>query len=309
MPPDFIQNEVQEQFPGVNFQFFKGFEAAKEAFYEAEVFITYGEDLNEKDIEKASQLKWIMVMSAGLDQMPLTICEEKEILVTNARGVHKIPMAEFTLSCMLQHVKQVNALRNNEQKYFWNRKLPMSELCGKTLLIVGAGAIGGEIARLGKAFRMNTIGINRSGGKVDYVDELYKIGDLTVALPKADFIVSVLPSTKETKHLLKLADFEQMKRSAVFINIGRGDLVEEEVLLQVFEQKLIAHAYLDVFNQEPLSEGSPFWKMDEVTVSPHLSSITKEYLPRSFDIFKHNLHIYMNNKDGYQNVIDYKRGY
>lgn len=307
LPVEALQSEVKKEFPHVDFDFFKGIK--EDLFLNAEVLLTYGEDLTEELICKTEKLKWIMVMSAGLDKMPFEACKKRGILVTNVRGIHKIPMAEFTIGMMLQHVKQMRTLWENERNLTWERKLPMGELYGKTLLILGIGAIGGEVARLAKAFNMKTIGVNRSGSNVEWADEIYTMKDFSDALPAADFIVSVLPSTEETKHLLDDTHFELMKDTAVFINIGRGDLVKEEVLLAALEEKKIAHAYLDVFYKEPLAENHPFWKMDNVTVTPHISSLTKNYMPRSFEIFKHNLHTYIKKGADYINVIDMDRGY
>jgi phosphoglycerate dehydrogenase-like enzyme len=307
LPADTLQEDVKKEFPQVSFEFHKGIK--EELFLDAEIFLTYGEDLTEDLIYKADKLKWIMVMSAGLDRMPFEACKKRGILITNVRGIHKIPMAEFTIGMMLQHVKQVRSLWINEQSKAWERKLPMGELYGKTLLILGIGAIGGEVARLAKSFNMKTIGVNRSGREAEWADEIYTMAKYQEALPKADFIVSVMPSTNETKHFLDASDFEIMKDTAVFINIGRGDLVKDEVLLAALEEKKIAHAYLDVFYEEPLKESHPFWMMENVTVTPHISSLTKNYLPRSFEIFKHNLHTYIKNDSDYLNVIDMDRGY
>jgi phosphoglycerate dehydrogenase-like enzyme len=307
LPAEELQNDAKETFPDLNFEFQKGIK--EELFLNAEVFITYGEDLTEDLILKTDKLKWIMVMSAGLEKMPFDACKQKGILVTNARGIHKIPMAEFTIGMMLQHVKQMRTLWENEKKQQWERKLPMGELYGKTLLILGIGAIGGEVARLAKAFQMTTIGVNRSGDQVDWADEIYTMEKIEKALPKADFIVSVLPSTKETKHFLEKGHFDFMKNSSVFINIGRGDLVHENILMSALQERKIAHAYLDVFYTEPLAEDHPFWSMDNVTVTPHISSLTKNYMPRSFEIFKQNLHTYIKKDADFINVIDMDRGY
>ncbi len=307
LPPKTLQEDVKKEFQQIKFEFHKGIK--EELFLNAEIFLTYGEDLTEKLIYKADKLKWIMVMSAGLDRMPFEACKKRGILVTNVRGIHKIPMAEFTIGMMLQHVKQMRSLWANEQTKAWERKLPMGELYGKTLLILGIGAIGGEVARLAKAFNMKTIGVNRSGRDSDWADEILTMQNYQAALPQADFIVSVLPSTNETKHLLDGSDFDLMKDTAVFINIGRGDLVRDEVLLEALQEKKIAHAYFDVFYVEPLDESHPFWLMENVTVTPHISSLTKNYLPRSFEIFKHNLHTYIKKGSDYLNVIDMDRGY
>ena len=307
LPAEALREDVKKEFPQVSFEFHKGIK--EDLFLDAEILLTYGEDLTEELIHKADKLKWIMVMSAGLDRMPFKACKERGILVTNVRGIHKIPMAEFTIGMMLQHVKQMGSLWTNERTKTWERKLPMGELYGKTLLILGIGAIGGEVARLAKAFNMKTIGVNRSGREADGADEIFTMENYRETLPQADFIVSVLPSTNETKHFLDESDFELMKDTSVFINIGRGDLVKDEVLITALQEKKIAHAYLDVFYEEPLEENHPFWTMENVTVTPHISSLTKNYLPRSFEIFKQNLHTYIKNGSDYLNVIDMDRGY
>ena len=308
-PKEIIQEEIKSEFPEIQFEFYKGMKDAEKAFYECEVFLTYGDDLTVNHIQKNNHLKWIMQMSAGLEKLPLKAIEEKGIMITNARGIHKIPMAEYTLGTMLQWVKQTRALLENEHEENWDRKIRMEELFEKTVLILGVGAIGGEIARLAKAFRMKTIGVNRSGKGVGNIDELYLTEQMMDALPKADFIVSILPSTPETKHLLTKDHFVAMKNTAVFINIGRGDLVDESLLLHALEKNEIAHAFLDVFEKEPLVKDHPFWKMKNVTVTPHLSSVTQNYLPRALEIFKHNLNTYLNKTGDYMNVIDLKKGY
>ncbi|WP_174732523.1 D-2-hydroxyacid dehydrogenase [Mesobacillus harenae] len=309
LPDKQIIDGVKSAFPAIEFEFFKGISEAIPSLKEAEIFITFGEDLTDEIILECKKLRWIMVMSAGLERMPLNLCEDRGILVTNARGIHKVPMAEFTLGIMLHHVKQMGTLLSQQQDQNWNRKIPMGELYGKTLLILGVGAIGGEIARLGKALQMKTIGVNRHGGKVDSSDLVVTLEDFEEALPEADFIVSVLPSTAETRYLLTEDHFQRMKKTAAFINIGRGDVVAEEVLISAMERSEIAHAYLDVFINEPLPSDHKFWTMSNITVTPHISSITKNYLPRSFEIFHHNLHTYINNQSNFINKIEPGRGY
>lgn len=304
-----MQNELREMFPDETFSFYKGMENAKEHLGKSEILLTYGEDLTPELIEQAHQLKWIMVVSAGMEKMPFDAIDKRGILVTNARGIHKIPMAEYTISMMLQTYRQAKVLTEQEKSCVWNRKVNMQEIHGKTILIIGAGAIGGEIARLAKAFSMKTIGINRSGKAVEYVDKIVTLTKLDEVLPEADFVVNVLPSTKETTHILTENHFELMKETAVFINIGRGNVVSEQILIDALKQKKIAHAVLDVFETEPLPSDHIFWKLENVTVTPHLSGISKLYLPRAMEIFKENLKRYKQGETLFINQIDVKRGY
>ncbi|MCP3762110.1 D-2-hydroxyacid dehydrogenase [Domibacillus sp. A3M-37] len=306
-PPRDIQADLQKKFPNETFSFYKQLDEAQ-SLHEAEILVTFGSDLTEERIHECQSLKWIMVASAGIEEMPLQAIKDRDILVTNARGIHKIPMAEFTLGFMLNHVKRFAELHTLEQSETWNKQLPLQELAGKEVTILGTGAIGQEIARLAKAFRMTTTGVNKSGQHAEGFDQIFTIYELESAVLSADFVVAVLPSTPETISLLQPEHFETMKNTAAFINIGRGDLVSELVLLSAINDEEIAHAYLDVFPVEPLPEAHPFWRHPAITVTPHISSVTKQYVPRAMVIFEHNLRCFIDGGD-YENVIDVERGY
>ncbi|MCA1055592.1 D-2-hydroxyacid dehydrogenase [Rossellomorea aquimaris] len=308
-PKEEFVDDLTQQFPEVDFLFYKKIEEAESALPHADILVTMGEDLSERHIELSGKLKWIMVTSAGLEKMPFESIREKGILVTNARGIHKIPMAEFTFGLILQHAKQLQLVRKQEEEAVWSRRVPTSELHGATLMVLGAGAIGSEIARIGKAFNMETSGVNTTGNQSGHFDRMFTLQNFEEYLPHADYIVSVLPSTGETTYILQSNHFEAMKDTSVFINVGRGDLVEESVLLHAVRNKMIGHFYLDVFEQEPLASDHPFWREEGITVTPHLSSITKMYMPRAFDIFKKNLESYLNKSEELINVIDTERGY
>ncbi|TCP24567.1 phosphoglycerate dehydrogenase-like enzyme [Scopulibacillus darangshiensis] len=304
-----LREALINEFPNAVFSFHSNIRDAATRLKDADILITYGEDLTDSIINAAENLKWIMVISAGLDLMPFDAINKKGILVTNAKGIHKIPMAEYTLGMMLQYVKRLRTFDLNQREHKWDKAVKTSELAGKRITIIGPGAIGGEIARLAKAFRMTTAGVNRSGHPIENIDQIYLNSNLLDALKDADFVVSVLPSTKETYHLINKTHFQAMKQDAVFINIGRGKTVDQRDLLEALKEGMISHAILDVFEKEPLNEEHPFWKMDQVTLTPHISSISSEYQPRSIDIFKENLSKYLAGENDYINKIDLEKGY
>ncbi|WP_409304417.1 D-2-hydroxyacid dehydrogenase [Peribacillus sp. SCS-155] len=303
------QKYLQNKFPEVSILFHDGLHIDDPALKDAEVLVTYGEDLTALHIQRAKNLRWIMVISAGLELMPLSSIAERNILVTNARGIHKIPMAEYTIGMILQHEKQLKEFLNKQQQRIWNRDIQLGELHGKTMLVMGTGAIGEEIARLAKAFRLHTVGVNRTGGRVENFDEIYAFDEIAECLHKADYVISVLPSTPETEGMLKEEHFNRMKNGAVFINIGRGNLFKDTDLLKALENKVIARAVLDVFNVEPLPENHPYWTHESITVTPHISSRTKGYMPRAMEIFEQNLFEYLSGGKNFINVIDLHRGY
>ena len=149
-----LKTDLVGSFPDVQFCFYENVTLAEQEMKSAEVIVTYGEDLVDEHIYQAEKLKWIMVTSAGLERMPLKAIKEKNILVTNARGIHKIPMAEFTLGIILSHAKGFQRLWDNQKEAVWDKQTPLTEIHEQSLLIVGAGAIGQEIARLAKPFGM-----------------------------------------------------------------------------------------------------------------------------------------------------------
>lgn len=307
---DEIKEELKVRFPEEEFHFYNKMKEAEVDLDKAEVLISYGEDLTDELVDKAKSLKWIMVISAGLDKMPFKALQEKNILITNASGIHKTPMAEYTISMMLQVSRRAKELMENQKQHKWDRKVPMSEISGKTIGILGTGAIGSEVARLAKAFNMKTIGFNRSGDTVQNFDVIVNQEGISKLYEESDFVVNVLPSTPLTEGFIGAAAFSQMQTSAVFINIGRGTTVVESELIDALQEKRIHHAVLDVFAKEPLSEECPLWDLENVTVTPHLSGISPQYQERAIEIFSDNLKHYRKNKRSeMSNIIPYERGY
>jgi phosphoglycerate dehydrogenase-like enzyme len=304
-----IQKRMKETYPDYTFSFHESMEEAESELPQADILITYGSGLADEWIERAERLKWIMVMSAGIEGLPFQALKKRNILVTNARGIHKIPMAEYTIAMMIEAVKHIKRWHENERKHVWKQYSDMNEISGKTIAILGTGSIGSEIARLAQAFRMKTVGLNRSGRSVEYFDEIYTNDRVNECIGQADFIVAVLPFTKETEHFLGREQFKAMKEEAIFINIGRGQTVNEADLMEALRQGEIAHAVLDVFEKEPLPEDHPFWKMEQVTVTPHSSAITPQYQHRAFDIFEKNLQVFVSGGGNFINKVDYDRGY
>ncbi|MBF4502206.1 D-2-hydroxyacid dehydrogenase [Savagea sp. SN6] len=301
-----IREDLAQTFPTVTFHYE---EAEHEWLEKSEVLVTYGNDVTESVVDRAKNLKWLMVASAGVDNFPLEKIAERKWLVTNAKGIHKIPMAESMLAHILALSKGFPQIYDNERQKVWDRRVPQIEISGQKALILGPGTIGSEVGRLLQAFGVHTIGYNRSGKPSLNMDEMIQPDQLMDTLPKVDSVISILPSTPETRYLWQLEHFEAMKESAIFLNFGRGDFVKEEVVLEALHKKLVRHVVLDVFEKEPLREDSELWTMTNCTVSPHISSLSNQYIPRSIDIFKENLKRYLDEEKEYVNEVDILRGY
>lgn len=304
--PD-LKDPLVVEFPEIDFVFENGL--SNKELQRADVLVTYGEDLDDNNIQYAENVKWIFVASAGVEKMPAQAIIDRSIVVSNVRGIHKTPMAESILAHILAIKRALPWMYEQQKKSEWSKKAKQTELRDSTALILGPGAIGSEVGRLLQAFGVTTIGCNRSGKEAAYMDEIVSFDGLLDTLPRADIVISVLPKTIETTHLLKEAHFKAMKSNAIFMNFGRGNLVDENVLIHAIENGEIGYAVLDVFEEEPLVADHPLWTLPNVIVSPHVSSHSSRYVERSLDIFRPNLEKWLNGEKDLENVMDLSRGY
>lgn len=304
-----IQQQFKEKYPDIQFVFCENMKKAESEVEEADILITFGNDLSEGHVQLAKQLKWVHLLAVGFENLPIKVIKERDILVTNSHSIHAIPMSEYTISMLLNVMRNEKLLLKNEREKIWGQWIKIEEITGKTIAILGTGSIGQEIARVAKAFRMTTLGYNRSGNSVTEFDEIFTYNRLPEMLLKADFVVSVLPATNKTKNFIDKSLFKAMKSEAVFMNIGRGSTVCEEDLINALNEGEISHAILDVFQIEPLRREHPFWEMDNVTVTPHLSSLSTNYQKRAFEIFEKNLIQFLSGTGTYMNKVNMERGY
>ncbi|NLG97097.1 MAG: D-2-hydroxyacid dehydrogenase [Chloroflexi bacterium] len=263
-------------------------------------------------IPRAEKLRWFQQWGAGTDWL-LRHPEiaGRDFILTNASGVHAIPISEHILAFMLAFARGLpNAVRTQQQRdWNANRQVTTFELAGKTVLIIGIGAIGRRTAQITSALGMRVLGIRRNASKSP--PEVERTGSpeqLYEMLPEADFVVLTQPLTEETRNMFDAKAFSKMKPSAYLINIGRGGTVDEPALIQALQSKQIAGAGLDVFANEPLPPESPLWEMDNVIITAHYSGSTPQYNRRALDIFLDNLKRYTGGEP-LINVVDKKRGY
>ncbi|KMK75061.1 D-2-hydroxyacid dehydrogenase [Alkalihalobacillus pseudalcaliphilus] len=276
----------------------------------AEILIGWQKDFYER-LVGTNHLKWLQSWSAGVDSYPLHFFKEKDVLLTTANGVHKNPISETVFALMLSLTRNIHTYVRNQQNKRWFHEFNQLELHGKTIGIIGVGAIGQEIAKISKAFNMKVIGVRHSGKSAPFIDNMYHHHQLDEVLPQCDYVVCATPLTSETKHSFNRERFKQMKKSSFFINIGRGPVVKEDDLIWALESGEIRGAGLDVFEVEPLPTSSPLWEMEKVIITPHTSGSTAYYNERVIeDIFLPNLEAYL--KDDKQlpiNAVDFEKGY
>ena len=255
---------------------------------EAEVIICNGLFLYH-DVEKFSKLRVVQLTSAGLDRIPMDRMTERGIAVYNARGVYSTPMAEYAMCGVLSLYKQSRFFYENQKAHKWQKNRDMLEICGKTVLIVGAGNVGTECAKRFSAFDAKVYGVDLYPRNDETYEDIFPLESLKEQIPQADVIVLTLPLTDNTKHLFDKDMFNKIKEGAVIVNIARGAVVETEALIEALQTNKLGGAVLDVFEDEPLSEDSPLWDMENVIITPHNSFVGDGNGERLFNIIKYNL--------------------
>lgn len=266
---------------------------------EAEIIFDFDQTHLEDLPELATNTRWLQTTSSGVARFIADRGYDKRMphtVFTNAAGIHAQPLAEFCFMVMTIFNKGVLEMLADQKARRWERYAGL-DLSHRTLVIVGLGKVGQEVARLARQFRMNVIGVKRSIHNADlsslYVDELHAPEDLPAVLPRAEFLVLIAPHTPETEKMMGEEEFALMPRGAVLINIGRGALIDEPALIESLNSGQLRGAGLDVFETEPLPGESPFWDMPNVIVSPHSASTTNNENQLLTDLFCQNLQRYL----------------
>jgi len=275
---------------------------------DTEVLIGWNDLAAEQLLQQGTKLRWIQNWGAGVNHLPCELLAERGIMLTNASGVHAFPIAETIFAMMLSFTRKLDTSIRLQIQREWKPETP-DEIHGKTICIIGVGAIGKETAKIAKAFGMTVCGVTYSGKPLPDVDKIVDRSCLEEALSVGDFIVNTLPLTDETRHMIGEKEFAAMKPTAMYINIGRGQTTDEKALIAALQSGKLAGAGLDVFELEPLPVDSPLWGMDNVIVSPHHSGSTVRYEERAVDIFIRNLQDFIANREPTVNRVDLAKQY
>lgn len=257
--------------------------------------------------DRADSVRWVHVAGAGVDAVLSARFAESDVMLTNAHGVFDRSIAETVVGMMLVFAKDMLRTFELQRRRTWlHRETEM--LAGRTALVVGAGGIGREIARVLGPLGVDVVGVASSERPDPDFGRLYAIESLDRLLPRADFVVLVVPLTDRTRGLVGEARLRLMKPTARLINVGRGGLVDERALVAALEAGEIAGAALDVFEDEPLPESHPLWSMPQVLVSPHMSADFKGWLEALADQFFENLELWLDGRP-LKNLVDKRLGY
>jgi phosphoglycerate dehydrogenase-like enzyme len=285
---------------------------------EAEVLCSYWLPSNWREL--TPNLRWLQVAGAGIDSLRTTglLDAESNILVTTAVGIHSITIGEYVFGSMLMFNRSWPQMVRLQDQGIWPSnsnwyKLERLELSDQTLGIVGLGHIGRRVAQLGKAFGMRVLATKRSVQAVQQetdtdVDVVYPPSLLRKMLAQCDYVVLAVPLTPETDKLIGEAELRAMKSHAYLVNVARGRVVDEKMLIRALEERWIGGAGIDVTDKEPLPSDSPLFKLPNVILTPHISGDSIYYGKRLTALFADNLRRYRTGEP-LRNRYDSVRGY
>lgn len=291
VPPD-IQAEyysrLKTTFPQLNINLVDHHSKVGPYIGSADILMTFGPMLTDGVVRTAANLKWIQALGTGVDNLVDLPSLPREVIVTNVRGIHGPAVSEAAIMAMLALSRNFPRVIRNQGLHVWER-WPASLLQGKTVGILGLGAIAEALAPRCKGLGMTVVGISSAKRELANFDLIYGRDELVKAATGLDHLVVLTPYSPETRKIVSSTVFSAMKPTAFFINLARGGVVDEEALIKALEHGQIAGAALDVFNSEPLPADHPFWSMKNVIITPHLGGFNDEYAERALPVIEENI--------------------
>jgi phosphoglycerate dehydrogenase-like enzyme len=312
-PPETLTEMLRSRWPQMKIVHLSNYDMLPTEIPNTDIFVGYS--IRPEQFAMARRLKWIHSTATGIGQLMFPALRESGVTVTNARGVHSLPVAEHVMSLVMAMARRLpDAVRFQLQSHWgqreiWGANVPPRELHGAVLLLVGFGAIGQEVARRAKAFGMKIHAVTRSGrGDAELAGRIFPSEQLLDALPHADFVVLAAPETPKTTHMIGARELTAMKRTAYLINVARGTLIDEPALMDALSREIIAGAALDVAEQEPLPPESPLWRAKNLLITPHVAGVTEHLWERQGALLAENLERWFDGRE-LLNQVDLSRGY
>ncbi|MBI3662067.1 MAG: D-2-hydroxyacid dehydrogenase [Acidobacteria bacterium] len=312
-PPADVGIGVKRAFPEMKVVHLTTYDHIHDELPDTDIFVGYS--LKPEQFTAAKKLKWIHSTAAGVGQLMYPEVRASSVVLTNASGVHSVPMAEHILGMLIALARRFpSAFRHQMnshwgQQEIWNDQLRPRELQGQTLLFVGFGAIGREVAKRVRPLGMKIWAVTRSGqGDPALADRYLPAAQLEEVLHQADYVILAAPETPETHHLMNAQRLAAMKPTAFLINVARGTLIDEAALIDTLRRRSIAGAALDVTQREPLPSDSPLWSLDNCFITPHISAVSEFLWDRQTGLLLENLARWFGGRE-LINRVDLARGY
>ena len=258
-------------------------------------------------LKRMPRLRWVQAITAGVDPWLANGALKDDIALTCARGSHRISMPENILGAMFHLTKPYMQIALDQRESKWTRRQSVP-LAGKTLGILGLGAIGQELARKAAALEIRVIGTKRTPEPLPNVEKVYPQEETDKVLAAADFLLLLLPVTPQTENCVNAQFLSKMKPTAYLLNFARGALIVDDDLIAAVKGKTIAGAVLDVFREEPLPTSHPFWKTEGIHLNPHLGGGHPQRMAAVGEIFVENARRYLAGEP-LTKLVDRERGY
>jgi len=305
--------QLAELPPETNFAVGKTTEAFERTASDATVIFAWslsGKLLREV-FHMTERVRWVHTRAAGLDNLLFPELVASPAVLTNGSGVFSQALGEFVLGAILYFAKDLRGMVRNQMEGRWER-VPVLEISEKTVGIVGYGDIGRAIATRVRHMGMRVLGMTRRGPLLynadPLVSQIFAPSDRIPMISQCDYVVVAAPLTAETRGLIGEVEFEAMKPDAVIINVGRGPVIDEAAMVRALSSNRIKGAALDVFDTEPLPPGHPFYRLENVLLSPHCADHTPGWLDDSMRFFLSNFERYRKGEP-LLNVVEKERGY
>ena len=257
------------------------------------LMIPWPKYITKERLDRLPNVKWIQLLSAGYDGTDFDLIHEKKLIFTNAKDIYHISMAEDVLGKILFLNRNYGHYYDNMKQGIWHPIRREPELFESTVGILGTGSIGQTIASRLKAFNTHIIGYRQTKESVPFFDEIVSDEEgLIHLLKQSDYVIITLPLSEKTKHLIDKEKLSYLKKNAILINVARGDIIDQDALLECLKKGSFRGAGLDVTTPEPLPPNHELWTLPNVLITPHNSSSSPKLLSRLVELMDDNLKRY-----------------
>ena len=308
--PEALRQQLRSGFPSVRFVF-SDVHDLPEGFEDADVLILWG--ISSENLARMQRLKWVQTVSAGVDRIDFAQLKARGIPLTNSSGIHANNISEHILALMLAFARKLPLLVREQEQHRWSSevgRISSFELTGQTMLVVGLGKIGEQLAIRTKGMQMRVLGTRRRVEieRASAADEVFALSELTERISEADHVAITLPLTHDTEGMFTAELIGRMKPGAYLYNIGRGSIIDQDALIAALQTGRLGGAGLDVTTPEPLPGDSPLWDLPNVIITPHTSGSSPKLMERAVALWIDNLNRFLAG-DPLRNVVDLDAGY
>ncbi len=295
---------LHDSFPDLELQVAQSPADTNVDYGKVEILIAFGMGITDALFTRMPGLRWVQSLATGVDHFLRSKTLPGNVILTSGRGIHGPAMRETVLHLMLSISHDSNGLVQDKAARRWDRRA-WRLLAGKTAIVIGTGVAGSAIGSLLKALDMRVIGVSRTPRDAAGFDIVVPQDDLAKLAANADYVINVLPGDARNLKLIGHQVFASMKPNAYFINVGRGETVDEDALVAILRDGRIAGAGLDVFATEPLPAESPLWDLPNVFISPHIGGLFEEYQQMAMPLIIRNMSAFLSGRtDEMTNLVD-----